>query len=475
MTPRSPDAVQGSLLGGSVRGRVVLVLLCAAQFMLIVDVVVVNVALPSIRADLALPDGRLALVSVGYTVTFGSLLVVFGRMGDLFGRRRLFLIGLALFTIASFATGLAQAEWQLITARATQGIGAAMISPTALALLTTAFGEGASRNRALGYWAAVGSAGAVAGQLLGGVVTDLFGWRWIFLINVPIGVIALTVAYRCLHESRADDRPMLDVRGAILLAIALVAASLSLTRFAEGGYAGQGVLLAGAAAMALVLLAIVERNHDTPLLDRRLLRIGSVARANALLAVNAGTLGATLFFTTLYLQVVLGYSPLAVGAAFAPITLLILLISPRAGVLTTRYGPRRMLAIGFALLAGGMLLLARVPTDGTYLRDVLPPLLLLAAGAGMSYAPTFIAGTSGVPDQYQGLASGLLNSAQELGAAVGITVLGAVATAATINGDPTALAGGYRAGLLVATAIVVLSMILIARLVPPPPGPRVQT
>lgn len=463
--PPSPDLTgQRPLVARAVRNRLILVLLCAAQFMLIVDVVVVNVALPSIRADLALPDGRLALVSVGYTLTFGSLLIVFGRMGDLFGRRRLFLIGLALFTIASLATGLAQAEWQLITARATQGIGAAMISPTALALLTTAFGEGASRNRALGYWAAVGSAGAVAGQLLGGVVTDLFGWRWIFLINVPVGIITLAVAHRCLHESRADDRPTLDVRGAVLLAMGLTAATLSLTRFAEGGYVVQSVLLAGAAATAFFLLATVERSHDTPLLDRRLLRIGGVARANALLAVNAGTLGATLFFTTLYLQVVLGYSPLAVGAAFAPITLLILLISPRAGVLTTRHGPRRMLAIGFALLAGGMLLLARVPTDGTYLRDVLPPLLLLAVGAGLSYAPTFIAGTTGVPDQYQGLASGFLNSAQELGAAVGVTILGAIATAATINGDLDALAGGYRVGLLVATAVVALSMILIAGL-----------
>jgi MFS family permease len=336
-----------------------------------------------------------------------------------------------------------------------------MVSPAALALLTTAFGEGASRNRALGYWAAVGSGGAIAGQLLGGVITDLFGWRWIFLINVPIGIITLVLARRHLHESRAADRPTLDLRGAILLTIALAAATLSLTRYAEGDHTTQATQLLGVAAIASLLLIIAERHRRAPLVDRRLLRIGSVARANALLAIDAGALGASLFFTTLYLQVVLGYSPLAVGAAFAPITLLIILISPRAGALVTRYGPRPLIAIGFVLLAAGMLLLARVPADGTYLLDVLPSLLLLAVGSGFSYAPIFIAGTTGVPDRDQGLASGFLNSAQELGAAIGVTVLGAIATAATLSDDTAALTAGYRAGLLTAAAVTALSMILI--------------
>jgi EmrB/QacA subfamily drug resistance transporter len=460
----------GDTLAAPRRGRIAgssrlrLVLLCAAQFMLIVDVVVVNVALPTIRADLTIPDSRLPLVSVGYTLTFGSLLIVFGRLGDLFGRRRLFLTGLTVFTAASLATGLAQAEWQLIGARAGQGVGAAMVSPTALALLTTAFGEGANRNRALGYWGAVGSGGAVAGQLLGGVITDLVGWRWIFLINVPIGIATLGLARRHLHESQAEDRPILDLRGAVLLAITLAAATLSLTRFAEGERTSQALWLLSAAAGALVLLILAERNHGAPLVDRRLLRRRSVARANALLAIDAGALGASLFFATLYLQIVLGYSPMTVGAAFAPITFLIILISPHAGALTTRYGPRPMIASGFGLLAAGMLLLARVPTDGTYLRDVLPPLLLLAVGSGLSYAPIFIAGTTGVPDRDQGLASGFLNSAQELGAAFGVTVLGAIATAATLGDDAAALTAGYRAALHTAAAVTALSMILIAGL-----------
>lgn len=441
-----------------------LVLLCAAQFMLIVDVVVVNVALPTIRTDLAIPDSRLPLVSVGYTLTFGSLLIVFGRAGDLLGRRLLFLTGLATFTAASLATGLAQAEWQLVAARAGQGVGAAMVSPTALALLTTAFREGASRNRALGYWAAVGSGGAIAGQLVGGVITDTVGWRGIFLVNVPIGIVTFVLARRHLPESRSGDRPALDLRGALLLTAGLATATLSLTRFAEGGRAAEAAWLAAASAAAWLGLVAVERGHAAPLVDRRPLRVAGVARANVLLAIDAGALGATLFFTTLYLQVVLGYPPLAVGVAFAPVTLLIIVISPRAGALTSRYGPRVLIAGGFALLATGMLLLARVPAGGTYLRDVLPALLLLAAGSGVSYAPIFIAGTTGVADRDQGLASGFLNSAQDLGAALGVTVLGAVATAATPGDGPAALATGYRAGFLAAAAVTALGALLIARI-----------
>ncbi|TDE33146.1 MFS transporter, partial [Nonomuraea mesophila] len=366
-----------------------------------------------------------------------------------------------VFTLASLATGLAQAEWQLISARAAQGIGAAMVSPAALSLLTTAFEEGADRNRALGYWAAVGSVGAVAGQLLGGVITDLLGWRWIFLINVPIGIVTLALARRRLQDSRVEGRPTLGMRGAALLTITLALVTLSLTRFAEGGHTAQAAGLAGAAVIAGLLFRLAERNHDAPLIDRRLLRRGSVARASALLAIDAGALGATLFFTTLYLQVVLGHSPLAVGAAFAPISFLIILISPRAGALTTSYGPRLVITIGFTMLAAGMLLLARLPTYGTYLYDVLPAMLLLAVGSGLSYAPIFISGTTGVADRDQGIVSGFLNTAQELGTAIGIVVLSGIATAATFGADPAALTTGYRVGLITAAAAMALSMILI--------------
>ncbi|HEX2046818.1 MAG TPA: MFS transporter [Acidimicrobiales bacterium] len=469
---------RGGVAGGTTRTptdsraarRMVLAILCLAQFMLIVDVVVVNVALPSIRSDLDIADSRLQLVAVGYTLTFGSLLILFGRMGDLFGRRRLFLAGLAVFTLASLATGLAASEWLLFASRAAQGVGAAMVSPTALALLMASFREGEERNRALGYWGAVGSGGAIAGQLLGGSLTGAFGWRSIFLVNVPIGVLALVAAGRHLEESRPEERPHLDGRGACLLVAGLVAAIVSLTRLGEG-QGLSGALWTGAAAVVLLgAFARTERRHPAPLVDTGLLRVGHVLPANLLLAINAGMLSGTLFFTTLYLQVVLGYSPLAVGAAFAPITLVILLLSPRVGALVATVGVRRLLTVGFTLSALGMAVLARLPQDGSYAADVLPALVLVALGSAFAYAPTFVAGTADVPTDKQGLASGLLNTSQELGAAVGLTMLATVAAAATTPAVPTSAVAGYRAGLLLAAAVTALALVAVRRLLTPRTG-----
>ena len=454
---------------GNGRRGVVLAVLCLAQFMLIVDVVVVNVALPSIRADLDIADSRLQLIAVGYTLTFGSLLILFGRMGDLFGRRRLFLAGLAVFTVASLATGLAASEVQIVASRAAQGVGAAMVSPTALALLMASFREGEQRNRVLGFWGAVGSGGAIAGQLLGGTLTDALGWRSIFLVNVPIGVVALVTAARHLGESRTVDRPRLDGRGACLLVAGLAAGIISLTQLGEGRQLLPALLAAGTALLLLGSFVFTERRHSAPLVDGDLLRVGSVLPANLLLAVNAGMLGGTLFFTTLYLQVVLGYSPLAVGAAFAPITGVILLLSPRIGALVSSVGVRRLLTIGVVLSALGMVSLSRLPDRGDYLTDVLPALLLVAVGSAFAYAPTFVAGTSDVPPGEQGVASGLLNASQELGAAVGITLLASVAAAVSSDATPQDAADGYRAGLLVAAAITALALTVVRRL----PGPAI--
>ncbi len=457
------------------RRHLVLAVLCLAQFMLIVDVVVVNVALPSIRADLDIADSRVQLVAVGYTLTFGSLLILFGRMGDLFGRRRLFLAGLAVFTMASLATGLAASEAQLVASRAAQGVGAAMVSPTALALLMVTFREGERRNRALGYWGAVGSGGAVAGQLLGGTLTDALGWRAIFLVNVPIGVVALATAARHLKESRTDERPRLDGRGASLLVTGLAAGIVGLIQLGEGGELLPTLAAAGTAVLLLGAFVVTERRHPAPLVDGELLRLGSVLPANLLLAVNAGMLGGTLFFTTLYLQAVLGYSPLAVGAAFAPITGVILLLSPRIGALVSTVGVRRLLTIGVVLSGLGMAFLSRLPSRGDYLTDVLPALLAVAVGSAFAYAPTFVAGTSDVPAGEQGVASGLLNASQELGAAVGITLLASVAAAVSSGGTPQDAAEGYRAGLLVAAAITALALAVVRRLPGPPIGVPNQT
>ena len=443
--------------------RLVLTLLCLAQFMLIVDVVIVNVAIPSIRADLQIADSRLQLVAVAYTVTFGSLLIVFGRVGDLYGRRRLFVTGLLVFTAASLTTGLADSEWHLVVSRAVQGLGAAMVSPTALSILTASFPEGHERNRALGYWGAVGSAGAVAGQLLGGVLTEAFGWRSIFLINVPLGIVAAAITMSRLAETRVRTRSALDVRGAFLLAGGLAAAILALTQVGEG-HIDVALGLAVVAAAVLAAFVRTERRHPLPLVDGSLLRTGHVLTANALLAVNAGMLGGSLFFTTLYLQVVLAYSPLAVGAAFAPLTLAILLLSPRIGGLVSTAGVRRLLTVGFSLASVGMLTLARLPRSGDYLTDVLPALAMLAVGSAFAYAPTFVAGTGQVPEDKQGVASGLLNASQELGAAVGITALATIAASVTTGTAAEALLAGYRVALVVAAAVMAGAIVLVRRL-----------
>ncbi|MCO1657966.1 MFS transporter, partial [Pseudonocardia humida] len=404
------------------RARWAVLALCAAQFVLIVDVVIVTVALPSIRRDLVIPDARLSLVGVAYTVTFGSLLIVLGRVGDVLGRRAVLLAGMVVFTLASAAAAAAQRDWHLFAARAAQGVGAAMVSANALASINARFAEGPARNRALGLWAAVGSAGAVAGQLIGGAVTELFGWRWIFLINLPIGLLVVAVLARTLPESRAERRGRIDVAGSALLAGGTALLVGALAAAADGTGVGPVVgLLVGAAAV-LSVFALVERGRAEPVLRLGLLRLPGVRTANATLFLNAGALGAALFFTTLYLQVVLGYSALAVSAVFAPVTVAILVLSPRAAALTGRFGVRTLLAGGLTLLAAGALLLARVPVEGG-LVDVLPSLALFALGSSMSYAPTFVAASSGVPDTEQGAAAGLINSTQELGSAVCLALL----------------------------------------------------
>lgn len=439
-----------------------LVVLCVAQFMLILDVVVMNVALPSMRADLAIPDGRLSLVSVAYTLTFGALLIVFGRAGDIVGRRRLFLVGVAVFGAASLLTGLATDPWTVFTGRAAQGIGAAMVSPTALALLLSAFPEGDSRNRALGIWGAVGSAGAIAGQLLGGVLTNTFGWRSVFLVNIPVAALVIAVVLAVVADTRSDRPERLDLAGAALLTVGLFAVTGGLVRFAESGADTVTVVLAGIAAATLAKFWRVERQQPSPLVDRRVLTPRAVRVGNAILALNAGVVTATLFFTTLYLQVELGLSPLAVGLGFAPVTGIVLLVSPLAGRLVSRYGVRPLLVTGTIAGFVGLAHLARVPSDGTYLLDVLPGLALVATMAALSYAPAYVAGTSDIGTTDHGLASGVLSTSQELGAAVGLAILSTVAVATV--GSATTLPG-FRAGFVAAAAATLIAL-AVARAAP---------
>ncbi|MGH2560610.1 MAG: MFS transporter [Thermomicrobiales bacterium] len=443
-----------------VAGWITMAILCSAQLMLIVDVVIVNVALPSIKRGLDIPDAQLQLTSIAYTLTFGSLLIVGGRAGDLFGRRRLLLAGIGVFTLASLFSGSSQEGWQLFASRALQGIGAAAISPNALALITSTFAEGSERNRALGVWAAVGSAGAVLGQVVGGLITDLAGWRWIFLINIPIGVVAMVAAIRYLPENRADVRPRLDLAGATLLAGGLAALTFALSRFAAERADALFVVAMASAMVLFAAFAMIERRGREPLVRFGLFANRGVRIGNAVLALNAAALGGALFFTSLYLQLVLDYSPRAVGFAFAPITLIVLIVSPFAGKFAERIGVHNLLLAGAVLASAGLLYLTNVSASGSYATDVLPGLALLALASGLSFAPTYIAGTTGVAAEDQGLASGLLNTSQELGLAIGLALLASVATVSAQSAET--LTSGYRAGFLGAFAFVAMAALLVA-------------
>lgn len=425
------------------------VVLCAAQAMLIIDVVVLTVALPQIQVALGVPAEQLHLAGIAYTLTFGSLLIVAGRAGDLFGRRRVFRIGLLLFTIASALAALAQEGWHLFAARVLQGVGAAMVSPTALALVATLF-EGDRRNRAFGVWGAVGSVGAVLGQVLGGVLTELIGWQSIFLVNVPIGVAGLLLSGRLPESAHDADRPALDVIGALLLAIGVAAFSV--------GLIGTPVSLA-VAAVVLTALWWHERRRDEPLVRFGLLRLRAVRSGNGVLALLSGTTAAALFFATLYLQHVIGYSALQVGLAFAPITVIVLAVSPYAGRLVGRLGARVLMAGGAFAGTAGLVLLGFVSADGGYLTDVLPGLALVALGNGLAFAPTMIAATS-VETADTGLASGLLNTSQELGSATGLALLAPLAAAVAATGTATQ---GYRVGYFAAAVLVLMAVVLALR------------
>ena len=450
--------------GMSARDKLALAVLCAAQFVLIVDVVVVNVALPSVRSALDMPDAQLAFTSVAYTVTFGSLLIAFGRAGDAWGRRRAFCSGLVLFTLASLLAALAQDSWQFFAARALQGIGAALVSPNALALVLGRFEDTAQRNAAMGVWGAVGAGGAIAGQLLGGLVVETLGWRWIFLLNVPVGLAAAGLALVLLGES-AGRSSRLDITGSVLLCAGLVPAVLSLAWLPHDGLSPAVV---GAVAVAVALLGafgVQQRRSAQPLVGAALVRAPGVALGNVVLAVSAATVTASLFFTTLYMQTVLGHSALAVGLAFAPITVLIMGVAPAAAKHVTTVGARPLLVAGLTVTAAGILLLSRMDAEGSYLTDVLPALLVIAVGAGLSYAPMFIAATSGVAAEDQGAASGLVGTSQELGPAVGLAAIAGVASAVTGASGTVALqVSGYRWGLLCAAAVVLCAAAAATRL-----------
>jgi EmrB/QacA subfamily drug resistance transporter len=451
--------------------RATLLLCCVAQFMVILDVSVVNVALPSIRNSLRFSEQDLQWVVNAYTVTFAGFLLLGGRAADLIGRRRVFVSGLTLFALASLAGGLADTKFLLIAARAAQGLGAAIVAPASLSILTTTFKEGPARNRAVGIWGAMGGAGGAAGVLLGGVLTDLLSWRWILFINVPIGLIAAVLAERYIVPGRAErSERNFDFAGAATATLGLSLVVLGIVRTDVTGWGSLPTLalIAAGAVLLAVFLAIEGRFAQAPLMPLRIYASRTLRTSNMVVFLLGASTFAMWFFLSLYLQQVRGYSPLRAGLAFLPMTLSIVAASTLASRGVTRVGAKPLLVAGMSMLALGLLLFTQLSPGGSYLGDVLFPSLLAAAGMGLAFVPVTIAAVSGVAPHEAGLASGLVNTSRLFGGSLGLAVLAAIATDHTNSdlrhavGLHSALTSGFVVAFAIAAAFAAAGALIAA-------------
>jgi EmrB/QacA subfamily drug resistance transporter len=460
----------------AVQGRVsprhltaTLILACLAQFMVILDVSVVNVALPSIRHGLSFSEDDLQWVVNAYTVTFAGFLLLGGRAADLLGRRRVFVSGLILSALASLAGGLAQSQWMLIAARAVQGIGGAVIAPASLSILTTTFAEGPARNRAVGIWGAMGGAGGSAGVLLGGILTSALSWRWILFINIPIGLLAALLSQRLIAEGRSHDSTRhFDLAGATTATLGLSVLVLGIVRTDATGWGAPqtiALMLAGLALLA-IFIGIEGRLAVAPLMPLRIYRSRTLTTANLIVLLIGAATFAMWFFLSLYLQQVLGYSPIKAGLAFLPMTLSIAVGAAFASRIVARIGAKRLLIVGMVLQTAGLLWFTDLTTSGGYLSEILVPSLLVAIGIGLAFIPATISAVAGVDSHEAGLASAIVNTARLFGGALGLAILAALATSDT-NTDlhslgaaaahsphavKTALTSGFRLAFLIAGA-----------------------
>ncbi|MGW0902168.1 DHA2 family efflux MFS transporter permease subunit [Streptomyces sp. NPDC002853] len=436
---------------------------CAGQFLVVLDVSVVNTALPSMRADLGMSAVGLQWVVNAYSIAFAGFMLLGGRAGDLFGRKRMFLVGLGLFTVASLAGGLAQAEWQLLLARAVQGLGAAVLAPSTLTILTSAVPEGPARIRAIGTWSAVGAGGGAAGGLVGGVLTDLLSWRWVLLINVPIGALVLVAGVLWLTESRAGGSRRLDLPGAVLVTGGLATLAYGIVQTEERGWTAAETLVP--LAVGLVLLAaflVVEARAAVPLMPLKLFRVRSVSAANAAMFVCGAGMFAMWMFMTLYAQNVLGYSALKAGLALIPSSLTIVFGSKLAPRLMPVLGAKNVSLLGIVVAAAGFGWQSTMTADGAYLTSIMLPGIVMMFGAGLAATPLASLGTSGAAPGDAGLVSGLINTSRTMGGALGLAVLSTVA-ASRMGGStsPEALTEGYAAafrtsGFILLAGVVVL-------------------
>jgi len=451
-----------------------LALLSVVQFMVVLDIAIVNVALPSIQIDLGFSQENLQWVISAYALVFGGFLLLGGRAADLLGRRRVFLVGLVVFTAGSLLAGVAWSEASLIGARTVQGLGAAIISPAALSILTTTFGEGRERNIALGVWGAVGGFGAAAGVLLGGVFTDALSWEWIFFINIPIGIAAMALAPVLLGESRDRRAQSFDALGAVLVTGGLSTAVFAITQANDYGWTSARTIgLFAAAAALLGGFLVAETRAKDPLMSFSIFRIKTVSGANVAGFILGTALFSMFLMLTLYMQQVLGYSAMKTGIAYLAVAGTSIVWAAVASQLVTKVGVKPVLVTGMSLLTVGLLYFTQVSVDGSYLGDLLPGFLVIAMGMSFSFVPISIAALAGIEAKDAGLASGLINTSQQIGGALGIAVLSSVAVAHTTSaakaGDSqaAALTTGFHAAFWVGAAIaavgVVASAVLIRR------------
>jgi EmrB/QacA subfamily drug resistance transporter len=445
----------------------VLTLLCSAQFMVVLDFSIVNVALPSIQHDLGFSAQNLQWIISAYSLTFGGLLLLGGRAGDLFGKRWLFMLGLGIFGLASFLGGLAISQSWLIIARAFQGIGAALIAPISFSLITTTFPEGPARNRALGFVGAVASCGFAAGAILSGLLTAGPGWRWIFFVNVPIAFVVLLLTPILLAKTpRHVGERHIDVWGAIAVTIGLVLLVYVLSQGNSAGWASPQTLgFLAISCIFLVAFIIIESRVKAPLVRLSIFRRSTLTGANLIGLLAPGALGATIFLLTLYLQNVLNYSALTTGLAFLPLAGVILITSNCVSPFVPKVGVKWLLVAGLAIMAIGLFLLTRISVENNYLGTVLPALIVISLGIGPCFTVMAIAATSGITNEEQGLASGLLNTSQQVGSGLILAIISAIAATRTAILDPTsnpaskqALVGGFQSALLAGAGFAVLGM-----------------
>jgi EmrB/QacA subfamily drug resistance transporter len=451
-----------------------LALLATVQFMVVLDIAIVNVALPSIQVDLGFSQENLQWVISAYALFFGGFLLLGGRAADLMGRRRVFLAGIVVFTLASLLAGLAWSEASLIGARALQGLGAAIISPAALSILMTTFAEGRERNTALGVWGAVGAFGAVAGVLLGGILTDVLSWEWVFFVNVPVGVLAFVLTPVLLGESRDAQARRFDIPGAVLVTSGLVVLVYAITQANDFGWASiETIGLFAAAAALLAAFVGWEARAEQPLMPFSIFRLQTLVGANVAGVILGTVVFAMFLMLTLYMQQVLTYSPLRTGVGYLAVAATAIVWSAVAAQLSTRIGVKPVLVAGMAALTAGLVYFTQVDVGGSYVGDLLPGFLLISVGLGFSFVPISIAALAGVQAPEAGLASGLINTSQQVGGALGIAALSAIATATTEDSVasgtplPIALTEGFEAAFIGAAVVaalgIVASLVLIRR------------